>query len=287
VGVTSPLPAALAERIESFDALDEPAEQIGQVVRDAIPDGPVKDALSGTWMGHALHPLLTDIPIGTWTSAMLLDLIGEDEAARKLIGAGLAATLPTVITGWNDWADTEPASDAVRRTGILHALSNGLAAGLMTASWVARRGGKTGGGKLLSMAGMGLLGAGGWLGGHLSYAQGVGVDTTVFDDGPAEWTRVEVGSLEEGRPACALVGTTPVMLVRVGGSVKALHNRCTHRGGSLAEGEIDGNTVTCPLHGSVFSLDDGSVERGPAAYPQPVFEVRETGDGIEVRRVAR
>jgi nitrite reductase/ring-hydroxylating ferredoxin subunit/uncharacterized membrane protein len=285
--VTSPLPAAVAERVEAFDALDEPAQQIGKFVRDAIPKGPVKDALSGTWMGHALHPLLTDIPIGTWTSAMVLDLVGEEEAARKLIGTGLAAALPTFWTGWNDWADTEPGSDAVRRTGILHAISNGTAAALMGASWVARRSGKTGRGKLLSLAGMGLLGAGGWLGGHLSYAQGVGVDTTVFDAGPDEWTTVDVGSLEEGKPVCARVGTVPIMLVRAGGEIKALHNRCTHRAGSLADGDVEGNSIVCPLHGSAFNLDDGSVERGPAAYPQPAFEVRETGDGIELRRVAR
>jgi nitrite reductase/ring-hydroxylating ferredoxin subunit/uncharacterized membrane protein len=283
--VTSPLPAAVAERVESFDALDQPAQQIGKFVRDTIPKGPVKDALSGTWIGHALHPILTDIPIGTWTSATVLDLVGEDEAARKLIGTGLAAALPTFWTGWNDWADTEPASDAVRRTGILHALTNGTAAALMTASWVARRNGNTGRGKLLSLAGMGLLGAGGWLGGHLSYGQGVGVDTTVFDTGPEEWTRVELGELPEGKPVCALAGEVPIFLVRRDGEIKALHNRCTHRAGSLADGDLEGNSIVCPLHGSVFNLDDGSVERGPAAYPQPSFEVRETGDGIEVRRV--
>jgi uncharacterized membrane protein len=174
--MTSPLPAEVAERIESLEALDAPAKAIGKVVRDAIPDGPVKDGLSGTWMGHALHPLLTDVPIGTWTSSLLLDLAGEDDAAQKLIGAGLAATLPTIITGWSDWADTEPASDGVRRAGILHAVTNGTAAALMAASYVARRSGNTGRGKLLSMAGLGLLGAGGWLGGHLSYRMGVGVD---------------------------------------------------------------------------------------------------------------
>jgi nitrite reductase/ring-hydroxylating ferredoxin subunit/uncharacterized membrane protein len=282
--VTSPLPAAVAERIESFEALDQPAEQIGSFFRDAIPKGAVKDALSGTWLGHALHPLLTDLPIGAFTTSLLLDLAGEEEAARKAIGAGILAAPPVFLTGWNDWADTEPASDSVRRAGIVHALSNGLAAGLMSASWVARRKGNVGRGKLLSLAGMGLLGAGGWLGGHLSYAQGVGVDTTAFDTGPEEWTAVDVGELAEGKPVCARAGTVPVMLVRVGGEIKALHNRCSHRAGSLADGEIDGSTVTCPLHGSVFDLDDGSVERGPAAYPQPAFEVRETGDGIEVRR---
>src|SRR4051812_8445468 len=169
--MTSPLPSAVADAIESVEALDPPAQAIGKVIRDAIPAGPVKDGLSGTWMGHALHPLLTDIPIGTFTSAMLLDLVGEDDAARKLIGVGLAAVPATVATGWSDWADTEPASAGVRRSGIVHATFNGAAAGLMAASWVARRNGNTGRGKLLSLAGMALLGGGGWLGGHLSYAQ--------------------------------------------------------------------------------------------------------------------
>ncbi len=282
--MTSPLPAALAERIESLEVLDEPAVQIGKFVRDTIPGGAVKDALSGTWLGHALHPMLTDVPIGAFMSAALLDVAGEDEAARKLIGAGLAASLPVFWTGWSDWADTEPASDAVRRAGIVHAVTNGAAAALMTASFLARRNGRTGRGKLLSLAGVGLLSAGGWLGGHLSFAQGVGVDTTAFDSGPEEWTRVEVGELAENQPVCALAGEVPVLLVRRGGEIKALHNRCTHRAGSLAEGELDANTITCPLHGSVFNLDDGSVERGPAAYPAPSFAVRETPDGIEVRR---
>jgi nitrite reductase/ring-hydroxylating ferredoxin subunit/uncharacterized membrane protein len=282
--VTSPLPADIAEAVESFDALDAPAKRIAEIVRDAIPKGPVKDGLSGTWMGHALHPLLTDLPIGAFTSAMLLDLLGEDEAARKLIGAGLAAVPATVVTGWSDWADTEPASDGVRRAGILHAACNGAAAALMAASWVARR---NGGGRMLSLAGMGLLGAGGWLGGHLSYAQGVGVDTTVFDDGPEEWTAVDVDELPADTPTCAMAGNVPVLLVRRGGEIKALHNRCTHRAGSLADGDLEGNSIVCPLHGSVFSLDDGSVERGPAAYPQPVFEARESGGRIEVRRAER
>jgi nitrite reductase/ring-hydroxylating ferredoxin subunit/uncharacterized membrane protein len=282
--MTSPLPAAVAEAVESFDALDAPAKQIAKIVRDTIPDGPVKDGLSGTWMGHALHPLLTDIPIGAFTSALVLDLLGEDAAARKLIGVGVAAVPATAITGWSDYADTEPASAGVRRAGILHAITNGTAAALMAASWV-RRG--NGGGKLLSLAGMGLLGAGGWLGGHLSYAQGVGVDTTVFDAGPEEWTAVDVTELPNDKPVCAMAGTVGVLLVRRDGEIKALHNRCTHRAGSLADGDLEGNTIVCPLHGSAFNLDDGSVERGPAAYPQPRFEARESSGRIEVRRVAR
>ena len=112
---------------------------------------------------------------------------------------------------------------------------------------------------------MSLLGAGGWLGGHLSYAQGVGVDNTVFDEGPDDWTATGLrdGDLQADRPRCVTAAGVPVLVVRSGGELRALHNRCTHRGGSLAEGEVSDGTVTCPLHGSVFALADGSVERGP------------------------
>jgi nitrite reductase/ring-hydroxylating ferredoxin subunit/uncharacterized membrane protein len=291
--MTSPLPSALAERLESTDALDAPAKTIGKAVRDVIPKGPVKDALSGTWMGHALHPLLTDLPIGTWTSATLLDVFGGEageSAADKLIAMGLILTPATALTGWNDWADTEPASDGVRRSGIVHAAVNVGAISLMAVSLAARRRGARTRGKLIGLAGMSLLGAGGWIGGHLSYAQGVGVDTTVFDTGPEAWTGTGLreAELEDGRPRCVPVAGVPVLVVRSGGQLRALHNRCTHRGGSLADGEVSGGTVTCPLHGSIFSLEDGSVERGPAAYPQPLFEVRVVSGGeVEVRRVAR
>src|SRR4051812_1091811 len=267
--MTSPLPSAVADAIESVEALDPPAQAIGKVVRDAIPGGPVKDALSGTWIGHALHPLLTDIPIGTFTSAVLLDLLGGSDAegaADKLLAIGLAATPGTLVTGWNDWADTEPANDGVRRSGLLHAAFNGSAVGLMALSLVARKRGNRGRGKAYALAGASLLGAGGWLGGHLSYAQGVGVDTTAFDRGPESWTGTGVNAQElgDGGPRCVMAGGVPVLLVRDGGEVRALHNRCSHRGGSLADGEAHDGTVTCPLHGSVFALEDGSVERGPS-----------------------
>jgi nitrite reductase/ring-hydroxylating ferredoxin subunit/uncharacterized membrane protein len=287
--VPSTFPHAVAERLEGLGLLDAPGKTIGKAIRDAIPKGAVKDTLSGTWLGHALHPMLTDVPIGTWTSATLLDLLGgrdSEPAARRLIAIGLAAAPPTFVTGWNDWADTEPASDAVRRAGLVHAACNGVAAGLLAASLAARRRGDVGRGKLLSFAAMGLLTGGGWLGGHLSYARGVGVDTTVFDTGPDEWTAsgVREADLGEGRPRFAQVGDTPVLLLRQGGRLHALVDRCTHRGGALHEGEVGEGTITCPLHGSCFRLDDGSVERGPAAYPQPVLEARVRDGGVEVRR---
>lgn len=286
--MSRPAAAALGERLESVEALDAPAAKIGKVVRDAIPPGPVKDALSGTFMGHALHPLLTDIPIGTWTSAVLLDLVGEDDAAAKLIGAGLLATAPTLATGWSDWADSEMGDPGVRRVGLMHAAVNGSAIALMAASLAARRKGNGGRGKLLSLAGASLLGAGGWLGGHLSYAQGIGVDQTVFDAAIDEWsaTGVNETDLADGGAKCALVDGTPVMLVRHAGEIRALHNRCAHRGGPLADGEIAGGTVTCPWHRTVFSLTDGSVESGPSTFPQPVYETRVADGKVEVRTPA-
>jgi nitrite reductase/ring-hydroxylating ferredoxin subunit/uncharacterized membrane protein len=288
--VPSPLPNAVADRLESASVLDPPAKAVGKAVRDAVPRGPVKDALSGTWLGHPLHPLLTDIPIGSWTSAVVLDFLGgrdSEPAVRRLIAIGLAAVPATVVTGWNDWADTEPASDEVRRSGFVHALLNGTAATAFAASLVARRRGSTGRGKLLSLAGIGLVGAGGWLGSHLSYARGVGVDTNAFDQGATgDWapTGVRDGELEENRPRCVMIEDRPVMLLRQQGTLHALSNRCNHRAGPLHEGEVGDGTITCPLHGSRFRLEDGSVERGPATYIQPVLDTRVVDGAIEVRR---
>ena len=288
---TSPAAYAAMDSLEKLEVLDAPAKAIAKKVRSAVPKGPVKDALSGTQLGHAFHPLMTDVPIGTWMSSVILDLIGGEDgesAADKLIAAGLAATLPTVASGWSDWADTEPASDGVRRVGIVHAAVNGTAAAMFAASYAARRRGDRGRGKLLSLAGISLVGAGGWLGGHLSYAQGVGVDNTVFEPEVADWTpALPDAELAEGVPRCAEVEGNPVLLVRQDGRVHALSNRCTHRSGSLHEGELGDGTITCPLHATRFRLSDGGVERGPAAYPQPVYEARVTAGMIEVRRSGR
>src|SRR3954468_6876935 len=115
---TRPRLHLLAERVGALDALDGPAEAVAKWARGAIPKGPVKDTLAGVPLGHAGHPLLTDLPIGTWTSAALLDVFGGEDArgaARTLIGAGIIASLPAAATGLNDWADTTPADDGVRR----------------------------------------------------------------------------------------------------------------------------------------------------------------------------
>jgi nitrite reductase/ring-hydroxylating ferredoxin subunit/uncharacterized membrane protein len=284
---TRPRLHQLAERVGAAAALDGPAEAVAGWVRGIVPRGPVKDVLSGTPLGHALHPFLTDLPIGTWTSSALLDVVGgraARPASERLIAAGLLAAVPTAASGLNDWADTTPADDSVRRMGAVHAVANVTALGLYAASLVARRRDRHGRGVALGMAGIGALTVGGHLGGHLSYAKAVGVDRTAFETGPEDWTEVyEDGALPEGALRSAELGGRKLVIARLHGQVHALADTCAHRGGALSDGKIVGDCVECPLHGSRFRLGDGGVERGPSAYPQPVYEVRVADGRIAVR----
>jgi nitrite reductase/ring-hydroxylating ferredoxin subunit/uncharacterized membrane protein len=276
------------DTLAEAEALDAPASALSGWVRAAIPKGPVKDAVSGTWLGHALHPMLTDLPIGLWTGALALDWAGGRDAAPaadRLVALGLGATVPAVVTGASEWADSTVGNAPVRRVGLVHALANVTATTLFAGSLTARRRGSRGIGRLLALAGGGVLATGGYLGGHLSLAQGIGVDQTAFEPAAEEWTDV-LGEQElaDGRPHCVEVAGVPVLVVRDRGELVALSDRCSHRGGALHEGEIDDGCVVCPLHGSRFRLRDGSVERGPSAYPQPVWEVRAQAGRVEIRR---
>jgi nitrite reductase/ring-hydroxylating ferredoxin subunit len=283
----SPRLHALVTRLGEVAALDPPARALGKAVRDAIPKGGVKDALSGVPLGHAVHPLLTQVVVGAWTSATVLDVVGgraSGPAARRLIAVGMAASAPTVATGLNDWADTEATHDEVRRVGAVHGALNTAALGLYAGSLAARRRGATGRGVALGFAGLAALAASGHLGGHLAYADAVGVDQTAWGTEVAEWT--DVAAEADVPPAGMLgarAGTTAIVLARHDGALHALAGRCAHRGGALHEGELSGGCVQCPLHGSRFRLDDGSVERGPAAYPQPTYDVRVRVGRVEVR----
>jgi uncharacterized membrane protein len=231
----------LVSAIESAGALDSPAKAIASSVRSNIP-GPAKDVLSGTWLGHALHPMLTDVVIGSFTSATLLDLLaGEDsaEASERLIALGILAYGPTALAGINDWADTEPVSDGVRRAGLVHAGGNAVALTLYTASLRARRRGSRSLGLVLGLAGAAVMMTGGYLGGHLSMTRAVGPNQTAFDEGPTDWTpAADAVQLSERQPTRVVVDETPVLLLKDGERVFAIHDRCSHRGCSLSQGEL-------------------------------------------------
>src|SRR5690606_30648143 len=169
----------LASSLAGMEGLDAPAERLLALLGRIVRPGRVRDGLSGPWLGHALHPLLTDLPIGAWTSATILDLAGGPQAApaaRRLVGVGCAAALPTALTGWVEWGDSARARTATRRVGLVHAAANGAALILYAASYLRRRRG--GSGRGLALAGAAALGVGGHLGGHLAYVHGEGVAET-------------------------------------------------------------------------------------------------------------
>jgi nitrite reductase/ring-hydroxylating ferredoxin subunit/uncharacterized membrane protein len=277
--------AAVIGQIERSQALDTFAQSLGGLVSTVLPPGKVKDLISGTWMGHPAHPMLTDIPIGAWTSALILDMLGGPAAAKgadALIGIGVLGALPTAITGLSELGDlgTQPE----RAVAAAHAIGNTVAVGLFAASYVARNTGSRTVGVGLSMAATGIMLAAAFLGGHLSFRKGIGVDHTAFEYPVQEWTPVlDEGELAEGAAKLVSAGGNDVMLYRANGTLRALADRCTHAGGPLHEGSIDGGRVTCPWHASMFNLADGSLVRGPARAPQPSYDTRVQDGRIEVR----
>jgi uncharacterized membrane protein len=165
---------AAVGRVEHAKGLDGAAGSVQGLARRALP-APVHAALRGEPLGHALHPALVTVPIGTWLSASLLDLTGGDaKAARRLVAAGCLAALPTAVAGTADWMTTD---GAARRVGFVHAGVNDVALLLYMLSWRSRAQGGRLNGALLALAGSAVLTAGGWLGGHLTYRLGVSVDT--------------------------------------------------------------------------------------------------------------
>jgi hypothetical protein len=169
-------------RLEEASALDGPVRALEPAVRSLFGTGARASVLRGEWLGHAVHPLLTDVALGTWTSATLLDLFrgpGSPEAAQKLIAVGLLAAGPTAWTGWAEWS---AAGSREKRVGLVHAVTNAVAIGVYAASWSARRRGRHGKGVGLALAGAAVSGVGGYLGGHLAAARKVGSRHPAFSD---------------------------------------------------------------------------------------------------------
>lgn len=277
----------LVDPLERLAALDTAVAPLQRLVRTVLPPGPVRDALHGSWLGHPTHPMLVQVPIGAWLSAVLIDrLPGTARLSRALIGVGVVAAVPAAVAGVTDWSELH---EQQMRVGLVHAAANTGALALFTASWAARRRAVPGPGRRTALAGFLLAGAGGLLGGHLAYHQAAGVNHAEAvphlvrpgwrDAGPST-------GLAEGVATRRLVDDVPVLLTRVDGRLHVLAEQCSHLSGPLAEGTVqrrDGRwCVQCPWHGSVFALTDGAVVRGPATAPQPVFEVREVDGAVQV-----
>ncbi|MGH3156973.1 MAG: Rieske 2Fe-2S domain-containing protein [Streptosporangiaceae bacterium] len=266
---------SVVRRIEGTAALDRVGKPLAEAVSRATSPALVKNALSGTWLGHQLHPLLTDLPIGSWVAAAALDVTGagsDGRAARRLVGLGTLAAVPAAVAGASDWAETYGPE---QRDGLVHALANLTAVSLQAASWLARRRGRKAAGMVLSAGGLGLMTVAAYLGGHLAYIRGVGVSHTAFQEPVTEWTDVAaLADLSQDKPVAAAAGGVPVVLVCRDDQVYALSATCVHAGGPLAEGTLTDGALRCPWHGSVFRLCDGKALRGPAATAQPAWQVR-------------
>ena len=250
---------------------------------------PLQDLLHGTWLGHPLHPALTDVPLGAWTAALALDGVdllsarppGFRQAAQTAVGFGIVGGVGAALTGVTDWQHTH---EQARRTGLVHGALNTVGLALFVLSWQDRRAGRLARGRLAGAAGYGLGLASSYLGGALVFRHGLGVDHGSRTDRPADFTAVlPDGQLEADAPRRVPCGADGVVLVRHAGEVVAVGDRCPHLGAPLGEGWVYRDGLVCPWHGSIFDLHTGEVVRGPAVAPLARYQTREREGQIEVR----
>ncbi|MGY1747592.1 Rieske 2Fe-2S domain-containing protein [Blastococcus sp. SYSU D00695] len=282
------------DRLADVDTFDRAMEPARRAVQSA--PGALKDLLHGTWLGHPLHPVLVQVPVGSWVSAGILDAVPAlRPAATVLIGTGVAAALPAAASGAADWSEQDV---GVRRLGVLHAVANTAALGLYVGSLAARARGRGTLGRVLAYAGLGVAGGSAAIGGHMSYARSAGAShaATAARALSSEW--IDLGPLDdlpEGRPALRTGSGSgvdvPLAAVRRGGRVDVFIGACSHLSGPLYGGsveEVRGRAcLVCPWHGSAFDLDDGEPRRGPAANPQEKLEVRMEAGRVMARLPSR
>jgi nitrite reductase/ring-hydroxylating ferredoxin subunit/uncharacterized membrane protein len=270
-------------------ALDRVAEPLGKAVRSAYEAAgtggrAAKNALHGVWLGHPLHPVFTDVPLGAWTTALALDAAangdrGMKQAATFAMGVGLAGAMGAAVTGLTDWSETD---GQARRTGLLHGLMNIAATTLFATAYVLRRNDSHDGGRKCAWAGYAVALGAAYLGGDLVYGQRIGVTHADADPPRGFTSALKSAALADNTMARGHAGDVDVLLARQQGRVCALIHSCSHLGGPLSEGTLKNRSVVCPWHGSEFALADGKVLNGPATHAQPCLGVRERDGHIEV-----
>jgi nitrite reductase/ring-hydroxylating ferredoxin subunit len=279
----------LLTRLEEARSLDPVSDKLQEVVMGAIRPRWFKDLLHGTWLGHPLHPVLVQAPVGAFISTAVLDLLpGTRRATTTLVALGTASAVPAVAAGLADWSEM---THDRRRVGLVHAAANMVAVGLYASSLVARLRGDSARGKALGFAGLSVAGLGAYLGGHIAYAQSGGANQAAPEiiRIPEEWTVASsLASLPDREPAVRTVGDVAVLFYRNGDQVSAMIERCGHETAPLGEGKVVGEgsdaCIVCPWHGSTFRLADGAVVHGPAASNQPTLPCRVVDGNVEVRQ---
>jgi nitrite reductase/ring-hydroxylating ferredoxin subunit/uncharacterized membrane protein len=291
--------AVLTERVEQAvddltpDAVNKGSTNVSLAIHSAIlaggyPTRKIADFLHGTWLGHPLHPVLTDLTIGAWAMSSAFDWAGHltdsDDLRRtgdQLAVAGTISAVPTAISGIVDYS-TFPEPSAAPVTW--HAVLNIVNFGLYLASVRERRRGNHTRGAVLGAIGLALTGVSAWLGGSLVYRYKVGVNHADKFEGPKQWTPVmDLKDLPPREAKKIDFEGKPVLVYRRYGEVYAIGDTCSHAGGPLHEGKFSGSCVTCPWHDSVFDMKGGHIVHGPATQKQPSFNARVRDGKVEIR----
>jgi nitrite reductase/ring-hydroxylating ferredoxin subunit/uncharacterized membrane protein len=289
---------SLINAISRQPGLEELADVLQKAVRAAFPGEPgreVKNLLHGTWLGHPIHPAITDVPLGAWTAALVLDamesLSGRSEfrdGADAAVAVGLLGAVGSAITGLTDWSETD---DRGKRVGAVHGLLNVAAASMYATSYVMRkRKSSRQSAVALSMLGyaVGMMSA--YLGGHLVFGEQIGVDHTATADNKKPENFVPVlaeAALPESTPTRVVAEGVAILLVKRNGQIYAITETCPHLGGPLSEGKLVGDAIQCPWHMSELRLSDGHVVNGPTTFPARCFDVRVSNGQIEVRAASK
>lgn len=284
-----PEPQPFAER------LSDTLQHLIQVVvgSQRKPPRRLRSLLNGTWFGHPLHPVITDLPITAWMLTAIFDIIWlithttwAAYGAFVAVIAGLLGALGAIVTGLTDWSDTYGAE---RRVGLNHALFNATATILYLVSFILRL--LAGPGDSIAAAIIGFVGLvsvsyAAYLGGDMVFVKGTGVNHTAWEAGSEDYEAVmPVESVEENKLYRVTASGVPVVLLRQGLQFSAISATCPHAGGPLDEGALTGNVVECPWHGSRFCMRDGRVLTGPATVNAPRYDVRVRNGQVEVKRI--
>ena len=253
------------------------------------PIRPIKDLLNGRWLGHPLHAVLTDVPIGILFMVIVFDVVGQPTAADWALVVGVLTMAAAAVAGLADYTDTD---GTARTRATLH----GTIMVVTLAIYLVSIGLRTAGpadrtaAVIVSIVGFLALSAGAFVGGDVVYVLGNMVSRHAFRGPGTQWVSLDLPDgteLEEGVPTKAKAGLNTLALAKVGDTIHALHDVCAHAGGSLSRGKFVDGCLECPLHASRYQVTDGHATRGPTVYDQPAYEVRRTQGGAwEARRRA-
>ena len=288
----------LARLIAANDGWAKPFGDVNHRWVSALfrPITPIRDLLNGTWLGHPVHPAVTDVPIGALSVVILLDLTGAVDPAFWALVLAQLTLLASAVTGLADYSDTD---GTARTRATLHGsmMVVGSTVTLVSLLLRATAAGHDGGTVAVALAIVGflILAAGAYVGGDVVFVLGNMVSRHAFRGPGTKWIKLDTGdvldlaALPEASPRKMRAGINDLVVVRLGETIHALHAVCAHAGGPLAEGTVtpDG-CLECPWHQSRFRLADGALRHGPSVYDQPAYEIRATeGGGYEVRRASR